>query len=320
LKRPSDIIESDAAPQQLKRAGLFVALTFLGNWSFAWLFVALGGRWGTPASVAFGTAYMFVPMAVAILLQRGVYHEPVVGPLGISFRLNRWFLMAWFLPPLIALATFGLSLLLPGIEYAPHMQGLLERFAPMLEPHQIQRLKEQTTMTPASVFCLTLLGGLVAGVSINAVAGFGEELGWRGFLQKELAFLGFWRSSLLIGIVWGLWHAPLILQGHNYPQHRVAGVFLMTILCVLLALIFGYIRVKARSVIAAAIIHGTFNATYGLAIVLVQGGSDLTTGVTGLPGFLVLILVILLLAWHDSEPETPQQTIDRSGMPPVLQP
>ena len=40
---------------------------------------------------------------------------------------------------------------------------------------------------------------LIAGVTVNAVAGFGEELGWRGFLQKELAFLGFWRSSLLIG-------------------------------------------------------------------------------------------------------------------------
>ena len=120
-------------------------------------------------------------------------------------------------------------------------------------------------------------GGLVAGVSINAVAGFGEELGWRGFLQKELAFLGFWRSSLLIGVVWGLWHAPLILQGHNYPQHRIAGVFMMTILCVLLAPIFGYVRIKAHSVIAAAIIHGTFNATYGLAITLVRGGSDLTT-------------------------------------------
>ena len=77
---------------------------------------------------------------------------------------------------------------------------------------------------------------------------------------------------------------------------------MMTIMCVLLAPIFGYVRVKARSVIAAAIIHGTFNATYGLSIVLVRGGSDLTTGVTGLPGFLVLAVVILLLWWHDPSP------------------
>jgi membrane protease YdiL (CAAX protease family) len=245
---------------------------------------------------------MFVPMLVALLLQKGVYRESVKKPLGISFRLNRWFLVAWFLPPVIALATFGVSLLLPGVEYSPQMQGLAERFAPLLTPEQMQQLKGHMGATPLGTIGLVLLGGLVAGVTVNAVAGFGEELGWRGFLQKELAFLGFWRSSALIGFIWGLWHAPLILQGHNYPQHPVAGVLMMTLLCLLLAPIFGYIRVKARSVVAAAIIHGTFNATYGLSIVFVHGGSDLTTGVTGLPGFLVLAMVILLLWWHDPSP------------------
>jgi membrane protease YdiL (CAAX protease family) len=288
--------------KQIGRSVTFIVLTFLVNWSFALLFFGLGGRWGRPAGMAFGATYMFGPMLVALLLQKGLYHEPVQGPLGISFRLNRWFLIAWFLPPVIALATFGVSLLVPGVEYSPQMQGLYERFAPLLTPAQMQQLKGHMGTTPLGAVGLALLGGLLAGVTVNAVAGFGEELGWRGFLQKELAFLGFWRSSLLIGFVWGLWHAPLILQGHNYPQHPVAGVFMMTIACTLLAPIFGYVRVKARSVLAAAIIHGTFNATYGLSIVFVRGGSDLTTGVTGLPGFVVLAMVILLLWWHDPDP------------------
>ena len=289
-------------PQQIRKAAAFIALTFLGNWSFALLFWVLGGRWGTPAGTAFGAAYMFVPMVVAILLQRGVYHEPVKGPLGISFRLNRWFLVAWWLPPILAAATFGVTLLLPGIEYSPQMQGMFERFAPLLTPEQMQQLKERMAATPIGALWLTLLQGLLAGITVNAVAGLGEELGWRGFLHKEWAFLGFWRSSVLIGLVWGLWHAPLILQGHNYPQHPVVGVFMMTLLCILLAPIFSYVRVKARSVIAAAIIHGTFNATYGLSLVLIRGGSDLTTGVTGLPGFFVLAVVILILWWHDPNP------------------
>ena len=286
----------------VKKAILFVGLTFLVNWSLALLFFALGVRWGTPAGIVFGATYMFVPMAVAILLQRWAYHEPVTGPLGVSFRLNRWFLIAWLLPPVIALATFGVSLLLPGIEYSPHMQGMVERFAPLLTPEQMQQLQEKIAETPVATLWLALLQGLIAGITVNAVAGFGEELGWRGFLQKELAFLGFWRASLLIGFIWGLWHAPLILQGHNYPQHPVIGVLMMTILCMLLAPIFGYVRIKARSVIAAAIIHGTFNATYGLSIVLVRGGNDLTTGVTGLPGFLVLAIAILILWWLDPNP------------------
>ena len=288
--------------RHVKKAALFIGLTFLVNWSLALLFFALGGRWHTPAGIAFGATYMFVPMSVAILVQRGIYREPIREPLGVSFRLNRWFLVAWLLPPIIAFAAFGVSLLLPGVEYSPQMQGMFERFESVLTPEQMQQLKERIAETPVHAFWLALLGGLIAGISINAVAGFGEELGWRGLLQKELAFLGFWRSSVLIGFIWGLWHAPLILQGHNYPQHRVAGVLMMTLWCMLLAPIFSYVRVKAQSVIAAAIIHGSLNATYGLSIVLVRGGSDLTTGVTGLPGFLVLAVVILILWLHDSDP------------------
>ncbi len=279
----------------------FLGLTFLVNWSLALLFFTLGGRWYTPAGTAVGAAYMFVPLCMAILVQRGIYREPVREPLGISFRLNRWFLIAWLLPPVVAFVTFGVSLLMPGVEYSPHMQGMLDRFGSMLPPEQMLQLKEQMGKTPITFLGAVLLGGLIAGVTINAVAGFGEELGWRGLLQRELAFLGFWRSSVLIGFIWGLWHAPLILQGHNYPQHRVAGVLMMTVWCMLLAPIFSYIRVKARSVIAAAIVHGTLNATYGLSLVLVQGGSDLTTGMTGLPGFAVLAAVILILWLHDRD-------------------
>jgi membrane protease YdiL (CAAX protease family) len=299
--------------KQMRKAAIFIGLTFFVNWSLALLFFALGGRWHSPVGSAFGATYMFVPMSVAILLQRGIYREPVREPLGISFRLNRWFLAAWLLPPVIALATLGVSLLLPGIEYSPQMQGIFERFASLLTPEQMQQFKERMAGTPLGTIWLVLFGGLLAGITINAVAGFGEELGWRGFLQKEWAFLGFWRSSLLIGFVWGLWHAPLILQGHNYPQHPVAGVLMMTIWCMLLAPIFSYVRVKARSVIAAAILHGTLNATYGLSIVWVQGGSDLTTGVTGLPGFLVLAVVILILRWHDPDPARPNVLVGRNN-------
>ncbi len=51
---------------------------------------------------------------------------------------------------------------------------------------------------PVNPFWLAVIQGLVGGVTINAIAGFGEELGWRGLLSKELHPAGFWRSSLLI--------------------------------------------------------------------------------------------------------------------------
>ncbi|NIM48808.1 MAG: CPBP family intramembrane metalloprotease, partial [Gemmatimonadales bacterium] len=60
----------------------------------------------------------------------------------------------------------------------------------------------------------------VIGIPLSGLAAtFGEEYGWRGFLQDELVKLGTLRGVLLIGVVWGLWHFPVILRGvHTYPE------------------------------------------------------------------------------------------------------
>ncbi|MFC1905496.1 CPBP family intramembrane glutamic endopeptidase [Chloroflexota bacterium] len=277
--------------RNIKKSVIFIALTFVINYLMVILFLALGGKWDMTSSMTLGTAYMFIPMIVAIIVQKGIYKEPLIGPLGISWKLNWWWLLAWWLPPIIAFAIFGVSLLLPGVSYSPEMAGLIERFKDTLSPEQLQQIKDSIAMFPIHPIWLGLMQGMIAGITINAVAGFGEELGWRGFLQNELSYLGFWKSSAIIGVVWGVWHAPLILQGHNYPQHTEAGVFMMIVFCLLLAPIFSFIRLKAKSVIAAAIIHGSLNATMGLSIMLVKGGSDLLIGGTGLAGFIVLAML-----------------------------
>jgi membrane protease YdiL (CAAX protease family) len=242
---------------------------------------------------------MFMPMTSAILVQKFIYKEPLKKPLGISFRLNRWWLVAWLLPPLIAFATIGISLLIPGISYSPEMTGFFERFEGIVPPEQLQQMKEQMTAFPIHIFWIALIQGLFAGITINAVAGFGEELGWRGFLLREFNYMGFWKSSAIIGLIWGIWHVPIILQGHNYPQHPVEGVFMMIIFCLLLSPLFSYIKLKSKSVVAAAIIHGSLNATSGLAIMIVKGGNDLITGVTGIAGFIVLLIVNLFIFLFD---------------------
>ena len=278
---------------------LFIFLTFLVNWLMAALFFAFGGKWGSPASLAMAASYMFVPMIMAIIVQKFIYKEHIKEPLGISFKLNRWFLVAWLLPPVIAFATIGVSLLLPGVEYSPEMEGLLERFESVLTAEQLQQMEKQTEALPFHPIWIGLLLGLIAGVTINAVAGFGEELGWRGLLQREFGYMGFWKSSAIIGVIWGIWHAPIILQGHNYHQHPLTGVLMMTLFVMLLAPIFSYVRLKANSVIAAAIIHGSLNATGGLSLMVIKGGNDLTVGVTGLAGFIVLAFVNIGLLLYD---------------------
>lgn len=275
-----------------KKILLFIGLTFLLSWSLAISFFAFGSELNSSAGRGMLVLYMFLPMVVAIIVQKFIYKKPL-KPLGISFKLNRWFLAAWLLPPIIAFAAFGVSLLFPGVEYSPEMVGMIEKLQQSVftSPEQITQMQSQFSALPVHPIWMFLAVWLIAGITINALFGFGEELGWRGLLQKEFGHMGFWKSSAIIGLIWGLWHAPIILQGYNYPSHPVAGVFMITILTLLLSPVFSYVRIKSKSVIAASIIHGSFNATAGLSFVMIKGGSDLIVGVLGLAGFIVLVIV-----------------------------
>jgi len=275
----------------------FVLLTILISWGMATLYFALGGKWRTGdwKALLFGFVYMWIPALVAIGVQKGIYREPVVKPLGVSSRFSLWFLAAWLLPPAIALLSSVISLAFPGVSFSPDMSGFIERMT-YLTPEQLEAAKSQLAAIPMWIFLLSgLIQGLLAGATVNALFAFGEELGWRGLLFKELAPLGFWKSQALIGLIWGIWHAPLILKGHNYPQHPVLGIPMMCLFCLLFSPIIGYIRLRSGSVLAAAIMHGTLNGTAGLSLLLLKGGDDLTVGLTGAAGFIAMALVNLAI-------------------------
>lgn len=244
---------------------------------------------------------MFVPMIVALFIDMGIYKQQILTPLKISFKINQWFFIAWLTMPIVALIVIGFSLLLPDTIFSTEIAQITQRFKGIMTPDQINEVKIELESLPVNPVWLMLIQSLIAGFSINAIAGFGEELGWRGFLLREYANMKFWKASLYIGIIWGVWHAPLILQGHNYSEHPILGVFMMTIWCILLTPFFIYVTIKANSVIAAAVMHGTLNAIAGIAILLVSGGNDLTIGFTGVSGFAALIVLLFILFIYDSQ-------------------
>ncbi len=282
-----------------KKILLFILLTFFIDWALVFLFITMGGKVDSIGIMLLGAAYMFVPMIVTIVIQKAILKQPLAQPLGISFKVNRWFFVAWFLPLIIAFAVMGVSLLIPGVTFTPDMSGFMDSLASTLSPEQMEQARQQLASMPVHPVWLIVALALISGTTTNAILGFGEELGWRGFLLKELGFMGFWKSSALIGFIWGVWHAPLILLGLNYPQNPQLGVLLMTAWTILIAPLFSYIRIKSRSVIAASIFHGAINAVPGLAIILIAGGSDLTVGLTGLAGFIVFALANILLWIYD---------------------
>jgi uncharacterized protein len=311
-----------------RAAGIFIGLTFGVSWSMAALFWLLGGKYGEgDGSFALALAYMLVPAVMAVITQRFILGQPLTRPLGISLRPSRWFLIAWLTPFLFLLATMSVSMLIPGVRYDPFMHDAFARFEGVLTLEQMNEVRRLMDEAPMHPFWVGLFQALVAGITLNALTALGQELGWRGFLQRHLIDRGFWRSSIFIGTVWGLWHAPLILQGHNYPENPVIGVAMMTLYCVLLAPAFALVTLRAGSVLPAAILHGTINATAGLSVLMISGGADLLVGYTGAAGFVFLIGVNAAI-WaapnrlKEIRPPNPSQTTSTASsttVQPTLQ-
>jgi CAAX protease family protein len=284
----------------VRKVGLFLGLAYAFAWTVGFSFFALGGKLASPAFLAVGVVYMWAPAVAAIITHKGIWKEPLAD-LGLKTPRIPWLVVAWLGPVFLVLLSIALSLTLPGISLAPGLDGLLAALAdilPALEVAKVQRHLQSTFLAkPGMLLLITFAQVLLAGPTVNAGAAFGEELGWRGFLVRELNPLGFWRSSFVIGFFWGLWHLPVIVNGHNYPGHPLVGPIMMTLLTMLLSPIVGYVRLRAGSVFAAAVFHGTFNAAAGLVIFL-KGGTMLLTGITGVVGIATLLLVDAMLWVH----------------------
>ncbi len=297
--------------QFTKRGWLYLGFVFGLSWALSGTAYAVGLRYGNNLpSLITAMAFMATPLLAALISWRleGKGRDRLRDAIAFSFRMG-WpaAIGAWLVFPLIGLATLGFTLLLPGFAYDPSMSDLIARFAQGLSPQQIEEIRRSLATAPLPPVLMNLLQGLAAGVTVNAVAGYGEESGWRGYLTRQLAGTPFWTAAAFTGVVWGAWHAPLIVQGHNYPEHPLIGVLMMTAWCVLLSPLMLYIRLRSKSAIAAAVAHGTLNGTAGVAIMGVKGGNDLTLGLTGLCGFAVLGAANLVL-W----------VIDRRARHPVM--
>jgi membrane protease YdiL (CAAX protease family) len=132
-------------------------------------------------------------------------------------------------------------------------------------------------------------------VVITSIATFGEEFGWRGYLQPRLSHLGPLRSMLLVGVIWGVWHAPIIAQGHNYPAHPALGVVLMIAFTTIWSVILGWLFLASRSVLAPTIGHASINSPAASLGAFVAGANPLLSGIVGAPGIAVAGLVALWL-------------------------
>ena len=116
-----------------------------------------------------------------------------------------------------------------------------------------------------SGFNILSLGKFFAGIifSVGAVSSlFGEEYGWRGYLQEILQIrFGKRIGVILLGIIWELWHFPIeIIWQKDLFVLDIFGYIVRFIFIISLAIMMGYVYMKTKNVWATAIIHAINNS------------------------------------------------------------
>ena len=194
------------------------------------------------ANYAVGVFGMMIP-SFANLITRLVTKEGFGSSyLGLNCKGKMGYYIASVLVPL------GYSVLSVLAMWALYMGGM--SFSDAFEPLGMQN---------TGLFLMQLAFSVIV-----FFPAFGEEWGWRGYMMPKLMELMPKPAAVIAGgVIWGLWHAPLTVAGHNfgvdYPGYPFVGIGLMCVMCTVLNAFLTLITEKTKSVYPAAFCHAVNN-------------------------------------------------------------
>jgi len=293
-------------PVDWRAVRTFLALAFGLAWTAEGVALACGVRFTTltPRSTALLASVMFTPAIAAFIVRRFITRE---GFATAGLRGGPWhsYLFVWIGVPLLVAGIYALTILIGQGRFDPTLATLTARMREMAHGRPLPHLP-----TPLVLSAAIFAQSLTLGVLVNSVFTFGEEFGWTGYLLVRLLPLGRWRAALIYGAIWGLWHAPIIAGGYNYPGYPGIGALMMCALTIAFALTQTALRLRFDSVLLTSFFHASIN-TQGLGILpmLVIGVSPILGGITGLVGIVAFGTLGTWLLGRTPEP-LPQRVAD----------
>lgn len=288
--------------RDVRSIAVFVAIAFVLAWLVA-LPLWLGDGLASPLFPLLAVAIMATPAAAALIMvlvvdrPRQKARSLGLWPFRPARRLIGYAALGIVLPIALALVALPIGAVL-GV-YPADFVGFSGFEQLVTEAARTAGAGELPI--PIGTLVVIQLATLPAAAFINLIPALGEELGWRGWLLPRLMPLGPVPAILISGVVWGLWHAPLILLGYNYPgAHGWLGLAAMVGTCVVFGAIFGWLRLRSDSVWPAALAHAAFNGAGGAYLLFARAGEHVDTlqaTVLGWSGWIVpLALVVVLVA------------------------
>lgn len=273
-----------AGSLELKSILSYLGVTFAITWGVETVLLARGVSFvGFPPQYAqlIVASVMWVPALGALVAAR-ICGQKVV-PYGWRFGRFLPYLVVGLATPIVFFVAYGATVLFGLGRLDLTLTSFFEQVA-RAAGQAMPRVSD-----PGKVLVVLLVVTTFATPFINTLFGLGEEIGWRGFLLPRLLPLGKLRAYLLSGIIWGLWHAPLVLMGFAFPGYPVIGILLFIVFTTIIGVILNELALRYRSVILAGFGHGVFNSqAYGIWKMIVPAPQPLLGGIPGLVGLVVL--------------------------------
>ena len=233
----------------------------------------------TTPSDASGLAYLLVFVAaLGPALAAIIVTAASQGWTGVKSLLRRMVLVK------VGIRWYLVALLLPLVAYV----------LPLLLLGGSAFVSSLLNVQGAIILLLYLLLS-IAGMVIAAP--LGEELGWRGFalprLQEQYGPL---RGSLLLGLLWGLWHLPLFLTTWEKPYESLLGLLLFLVQTISFTVVLTWLFNHTRgSILLAMLCHSAYGAS-GVFLFLLYPQATVNTIRPG-TATLTLGLLAFSLTW-----------------------
>jgi membrane protease YdiL (CAAX protease family) len=172
-----------------------------------------------------------------------------LGDLGWKWPAAKYALMSWYIPLLYAGIAY-LTVWISGLGGFPNHEFVASLTVRM-------GLRVSPLISAIIYVLLTGSFGMVRSVS----SALGEEIGWRGFLVPELSkTVGFTSTALISGIVWSLWHYPiLIFADYNSGTATWYALTCFTVMVIAISFVFAWLRLKSGSLWTGVLLHASHN-------------------------------------------------------------
>jgi len=220
-------------------------------------------------------------------------------------------LAAWLLPFLAAIVGGAIYYLVFPQSFDPTLEAARKAIA------SIPALVAASSWT---LMLVIMLNVLIVGLVLYGVISIGEEFGWRGYLLPKLVehFTGAERAyasaedpvpaglyaagarkaSLLIGVIWGVWHWPgIFLSMKADPEIPLLYPLVFLVGICSLSVLLSWVTLRSGSVWPASLGHGMYNASLGLSWNVLNGlpnplRGQQPSGLIGVLGYLALARVL----------------------------